>query len=104
MFLTIYKPEGIHTKDNLCNCGYCKVWPEFFHAHEYYTCIVYNFEQGIELARELRAKKYPDGIILFTSKDVNGGNYAIRENGTKLIYNKQKHQWFNEDGTSHSLK
>jgi len=104
MFLTIYKPEGIHTKDNPCNCKYCAVWPEFFHASAYYSCIVRNFEYGLELAKEIRDKKYPDGVILFTEIEPWKEGIAIREDGSKLIYNKAKHQWFNEDGTSHSRK
>jgi len=105
MFLTIYKPEGIHTKDNPCNCKYCGVWPEFFHAAAYYTCIVsYDFQTALQLAREIRNEKYPDGVILFTNPDARGGSIAIREDGSKLTYNKAKHRWFNEDGTMHSTK
>jgi len=104
MFLTIYNPEGIHTKDNPCSCKNCIIFPEFFHASAYYTVIVHTVENGIKLGRELINDKYPDGVLLIKDSRIGGGSTAYREDGSSITYNREKHQWFNEDGTSHSRK
>jgi hypothetical protein len=102
-YLTIYRPEGVHTKANPCNCKYCAVYPEFFHAKIYksYNFMTYDKQFGI-LERD---QFYPDGVILWS--DIRGytnGNSVTREDGSVITYNKKEHLWYESNGDLHSRK
>ena len=98
MFLTIYKPEGVHTKANPCNCGYCDIYPEFFHAPIHKTYTVNSIDMAF--AKSERDQKYPGGIILWSSTGDN--RYIMREDGSKVTYNKKEHCWYEANGEKHS--
>ena len=104
MSFKIYNPKGVHTKDNPCTCKNCRVYPEFFHAIPYESFYgKTNTPDNWDEVITFRDKHYPDGIIIFDHASYKyKDTYFIREDNSKVTYNREEHLWYEADGSLHS--
>lgn len=68
----LYAPEGIRTKENLCNCGHCDRYRELYHA------VPYVFTKDVHRLKQ-KMKEHPDGIpyeIVYANDQFTGGEVS----------------------------